>query len=496
MYGEADPVLTYKVTSGSLAYDDKLSGALDRANGQGVGTYAIGRGDLTPGSNYDLTYRGADFTVTARPLTVTADPQSKVYGDADPELTYKLSDGALRDGDAITGSLAREDGEKVGSYAIRRGSLTAGPNYDLTFVGAQLRIAARAITVTADPQSKVYGNADPALGYEVTAGHLASGDTLSGALTRESGEDVGAYAIRQGTLTAGTDYVLTFESANLRVTKAELTITADDQSKVYGAGNPDLSGKIVGLRNGDEITASYSTVATAGSKVGDYAIVPAAVDSATQDLANYTVTLVNGTLRVTKAELTITADDQSKVYGAGTRTCPGRSWGCATVTRSPRATPRWRRRAARSGSTRSCRRRWTPRPRTWTTTRVTLVNGTLRVTKAELTVTADGPVPKVYGAGNPDADREDRGAAERRRDHCELLHRAPTRGQQGRGATTIVAGGRRLRGRGPGQLRGQAGRREAGRGQGDADGDRRRQDQGLRGREPGADRDRDRGAER
>ena len=88
-----------------------------------------------------------------------------MYGDADPELTYKLSDGALRDGDAITGSLAREDGEKVGSYAIRRGSLTAGPNYDLTFVGAQLRIAARAITVTADPQSKVYGDADPALGY-------------------------------------------------------------------------------------------------------------------------------------------------------------------------------------------------------------------------------------------------------------------------------------------------------------------------------------------
>ena len=41
------------------------------------------------------------------------------------------------------------------------------------------------------------------------------------------------------------------------------------------AGNPVLTGKVVGLQNGDEIARRYSTVATAGSKVGDYAIVPA-----------------------------------------------------------------------------------------------------------------------------------------------------------------------------------------------------------------------------
>ena len=56
-------------------------------------------------------------------------------------------------------------------------------------------------------------------------------------------------------------------------------------------------------------------MATAGSKVGDYAIVPAAVDSEAKDLANYTVTLVNGTLTVTKAPLTVTAADKTKVYG-------------------------------------------------------------------------------------------------------------------------------------------------------------------------------------
>src|SRR4051794_41567685 len=76
-----------------------------------------------------------------------------------------------------------------------------------------------------------------------------------------------------------------------------------------------MSGKFVGNQNDDKIAATYSTVANPGSKVGSYAIVPAAVDTATNDLDNYTVHLVNGTLRVTKADLTITADDQTKVYG-------------------------------------------------------------------------------------------------------------------------------------------------------------------------------------
>src|SRR4051794_41770733 len=85
-----------------------------------------------------------------------------------------------------------------------------------------------------------------------------------------------------------------------------------------------MSGKFVGNQNDDKIAATYSTVANPGSKVGSYAIVPAAVDTATNDLDNYTVHLVNGTLRVTKADLTITADDQTKVYGAGNPTLTGK----------------------------------------------------------------------------------------------------------------------------------------------------------------------------
>src|SRR5205085_12015477 len=76
-----------------------------------------------------------------------------------------------------------------------------------------------------------------------------------------------------------------------------------------------LTGSIVGLKNGDGITASYSTAATAAGPAGSYDIVPAAVDSDPSTLGNYTVMLVKGTLSIGKAALTITAEHKTKVYG-------------------------------------------------------------------------------------------------------------------------------------------------------------------------------------
>jgi hypothetical protein len=217
VYGDADPAFTYTTTSGSLAFDDTFTGSLERNAGQAVGSYTINRGTLSAGLNYDLTFTGAILTVTARPITVTADSQEKVYGDADPKLTYKITSGSLQGADDFQGSLSRLPGQQAGSYDIGRGTLTAGDNYQLTFVGAKLIIAIRAITVTADPHSKVYGDADPVFTYKITAGQLANGDTLTGAPRREPGEDVGTYAIHRGSLTAGDDYLITFESATLSV---------------------------------------------------------------------------------------------------------------------------------------------------------------------------------------------------------------------------------------------------------------------------------------
>ena len=150
---------------------------------------------------------------------MTADAQGKVYGGLEPSpLTYQATSGALLGSDSFTGALARVSGENVGTYAITQGTLTAGSNYSITYVGNNFTITAKPITVTADPQTKIYGMADPALTYQITSGALESGDNFSGALTREPGENAGVCAILQGTLTAGTNYDLTYVSADLTIT--------------------------------------------------------------------------------------------------------------------------------------------------------------------------------------------------------------------------------------------------------------------------------------
>ena len=71
------------------------------------------------------------------------------------------------------------------------------------------------------PRSKVFGEADPELTYEITSGELvANGDAFTGGLTRDPGEDVGTYAITQGTLSLGDNYDITFEGAILKSLQA------------------------------------------------------------------------------------------------------------------------------------------------------------------------------------------------------------------------------------------------------------------------------------
>src|SRR5437764_5160765 len=134
-------------------------------------------------SNYDHTYAGANLTITKRAIDITADAKTKTYGDADPALTYQITNGTLAFSDAFTGSLTRDAGEDVGSYAIKQGTVALSSNYDITYVGANLTITKRAVEITADAKTKTYGDADPALTYQITSGTLAFTDNFSGSLT-------------------------------------------------------------------------------------------------------------------------------------------------------------------------------------------------------------------------------------------------------------------------------------------------------------------------
>ncbi len=114
-------------------------------------------------------------------MTVTADDKSKVYGAADPALTYPVSGLVYGDGASVVGGvvLATATGASAtaGAHPITATGGTSA-NYTITDVGGMLSVAKAPLTVTADDKSKVYGAADPALTY-TPGGTLYYGDGYS-----------------------------------------------------------------------------------------------------------------------------------------------------------------------------------------------------------------------------------------------------------------------------------------------------------------------------
>src|SRR4029079_1147025 len=262
-----DPALTY---TGVLHGTDSFTGTLTRDLGEAVGPYAIKQGTLSAGGNYTLTFVGANLTITARPVTVTADAKTKVYGDDDPALTYT---GVLHGTDSFTGNLERVGGENVGVYAISQGTLSAGSNYTLTFVSANLTISKATLTVTADNLSRTYGDPNPSLtasfgGFKFAESLATSGVAGAPALvtTAAASRAIGPYTITAGlgTLTSG-NYGFTFVNGTLTVAKASLEIKASDASRPYGVANPAFSGGYYGQKNGETFTMSFTTTATIAS---------------------------------------------------------------------------------------------------------------------------------------------------------------------------------------------------------------------------------------
>ena len=134
VYGDANPGLTYQLIGGTLLVNgDGLTGALQTAATAASGVSAAtasAQNTLTAGGNYTLTYQTANLSVTARPITVAADAQSRTYGDANPGLTYQVTGGKP----LVNGDVPQRDADDggndgssgwSGAYGISQNTLTA-----------------------------------------------------------------------------------------------------------------------------------------------------------------------------------------------------------------------------------------------------------------------------------------------------------------------------------------------------------------------------------
>ncbi len=175
-------------------------------------------------------------------LTLAAVTDTKTY-DATTNSTGAVSVTGLKGSDTVTGARQSFDSQNAGSRTLSVGGYTVndgnnGGNYTISTMTAAGAITPAALTVTASDTGKPVGQADPVLTYAVSGGTLFGADSLTGKVTRDPGESVGAYAITQGSLAASGNYIITFRPGTFTITNLALQ---NGESENAVAAHPALS---------------------------------------------------------------------------------------------------------------------------------------------------------------------------------------------------------------------------------------------------------------
>ncbi|GHM98932.1 hypothetical protein WSM22_04220 [Cytophagales bacterium WSM2-2] len=281
---------------------------------------------ITPGSaaNYLFNYVNGNLDITPVPLTVTASNASRTYGLANPVFILNYS--GFVNGESVSdivrpvATCSALPSTPVGSTVniVPSGGLSG--NYTFVFVNGTLTINPAPLTVTANNASRVYGAANPAFTMSYTGfvngegtANLTTVPTATSTATATT--PVGSVNIVPSGGVSG-NYTFTYVTGSLSITKASLTVMGVNATRVYGATNPVFTVSYSGFVNGDtqgNLTTppTVTSTATATTPVGSVNIVPSGGVS-----GNYTFTYANGILSITKASLTVAANNTSRSYGS------------------------------------------------------------------------------------------------------------------------------------------------------------------------------------
>ncbi|GGB00132.1 beta strand repeat-containing protein [Puia dinghuensis] len=226
---------------------------------------------LTPSgaasTNYVINYVNGAYTISPASLTVTPNPASMTYGGTVPALTASYSgfvngDNASRLTTAPAITTTATSSSPAGAYPITA-SGAVDANYTITYNPGTLTINPAALHVTAMAQTKKYGTPDPDFTYTVSG--LLNGDNTSvftGSLSRTPGENVGTYAITEGSLSAGNNYTLNYTGNTLTITITSQLITWT-QSLIVGCSDQTRVQLTASASSGLPVTYSVSDPAVA-----------------------------------------------------------------------------------------------------------------------------------------------------------------------------------------------------------------------------------------
>ena len=259
-------------------------------------------------ADYTTASALANFTITKANATISVTPYSVTY-DGGTHTTAGSATGVL--GESLTGlDLSGTTHTNAGTTTDTWIFTDSTGNYNNATNTVSDQISQASLIVTANSQTKVYGAGLPPLTASYSG--FVNGDTASSLTTLPAitTTTTAASPVANYSITANgavdSNYSISYVPGTLSINAAPLTVTANNQTKPYGAALPALAASYSGFVNGDTSTSlttqpTITTTATASSPVGNYPIT--ATGAADPD---YSIGYTAGTLAVTKANAAVT----------------------------------------------------------------------------------------------------------------------------------------------------------------------------------------------
>ena len=276
VYGAADPGRFTATVYGTVG-NDKVTYTLRRAAGENVGAYDItASGNATQG-NYDVTFVNGTFTITKATNAVTGLTISGwTYGDKANAPRAKATFGTV----AYTYSNA-ESGDFTATVPVNAGTwyvkaaVAGTDNYDGAQAVKSFTIAPKAVTVTANNATKVYGAEDPALTAKVSG--TVGSDTVAYTVNRDDGEDVKSYAITASGAATQGNYEVSYVNGTFTITKANAAYTAPAAKTDLTYNGQAQALVTAGMADGGELqyklgNGTYGIAIPTATEAGTYSV--------------------------------------------------------------------------------------------------------------------------------------------------------------------------------------------------------------------------------
>ena len=224
-YGEEEPVFEATVTG--LIGDDTVEYTISRPDAdqqQNVGTYLgaiVANGEREQG-NYVVTYIPGDFEIVPAILSLQAQGYTGVYDGQEHQVKVDMS--SLPNGGKGTVIEYSTDGGRTWTSeppAIRDVGeqkvlvRATNPDYETEETEVLLKITPRQVIVTADNQSKLFGNDDPV--FTATVEGLLEGDTIEYTITCEESDDLNSRLIKVEGAEVQGNYIVKYYDGTLRI---------------------------------------------------------------------------------------------------------------------------------------------------------------------------------------------------------------------------------------------------------------------------------------